>query len=118
MPRSVPEWVASHPDQAIPASVKLRVWNRCDGKCALTGRRLRVGDAYDFDHIRPLSMGGQHAETNLQLVGKEAHKEKSSAETTVRAKADRTRAKHLGVWPKGQKIRGRNSFQKRYQGET
>lgn len=97
--RSVPEWVGKTPDQEIPKRVKLRVWERCGGKCALTGRKLRPGDAYDFDHIIPLTLGGAHAETNLQVVSRDAHKAKTASDVKARAKADRVRAKHLGQWP-------------------
>jgi 5-methylcytosine-specific restriction protein A len=51
MTRNLPEWIAAHDDQAIPQRVKLRIWTRCGGRCALTGRKLRPGDAYQFDHI-------------------------------------------------------------------
>lgn len=101
--RSLPEWVADHPDQAVPQRVKLRIWERCGGKCALTGKKLRPGDEYDFDHIVPLALGGAHRETNLRVVSREAHREKSKAEVSAKAKADRTRAKFLGIYPKSKR---------------
>jgi 5-methylcytosine-specific restriction protein A len=107
MSRSVESWVATHDDQAIPMRVKARIWLRCGGKCALTGRKLRSGEA-DFDHIVPLSMGGAHAEANLQLVCRVAHREKTAAEAGPRAKADRIFAKHNGLWPESKaKIQSR-----------
>lgn len=100
MSRSVDEWIAASDDAAIPTRVKLRVWNRCGGKCALTGRKLQVGDDYDFDHILALCNGGEHREGNLQVVSRAAHREKTADDVKLRAKADRTRAKHLGIFPK------------------
>lgn len=112
MPRSVPEWIATSDDQAIPTRVKLRVWERCGGRCALSGRKLRPGDAYDFDHIKPLILGGGHREGNLQVVARDKHREKSAVEQTELAVADRIRAKHLGIRKtKGPKLQGRG-FQK------
>ena len=100
MSRAVPAWVAANPDQAIPPRVKLRVWERCNGRCALTGRKLRPGDAYEFDHIISLIMGGAHAEANLQLVSRGAHKEKTREDVAIKSKVARVRAKFLGVYPK------------------
>lgn len=96
MSRVVPEWVADHDDQAIPKRVKLRIFQRCAGKCAVTGRRVLPGE-FDFDHIVPLVLGGRHAENNLQVIWKPAHREKTAVDVASKAKADRIRAKHLGI---------------------
>lgn len=100
MSRSVDLWVGKDDDAAIPPRVKLRVWERCGGRCAITGRKLRPGDAYEFDHIIPLILGGAHAEANLQLVSREAHKEKTREDVAIKSKVARVRAKFLGVFPK------------------
>lgn len=94
--RAVPEWIADHPDQEIPRRVKLRIFDRYQGKCALTGRKVSAGE-FDFDHIKSLRNGGEHREGNLQLVYRPAHIEKTAEENAEGAKADRTRAKHLGL---------------------
>jgi 5-methylcytosine-specific restriction endonuclease McrA len=111
--RTVPEWSSDNPDAAIPKAVKARVWLRCEGKCALSGRKLGPGDAVDFDHITPLSMGGRHAEGNLQLVCRDAHREKTAEEAAPRAKADRIFAKHNGLWPKSKRPLQGRGFPKR-----
>lgn len=113
MTRAVPEWVADHPDQAIPARVKLRIWEREKGRCSLTGRKILPGDAFDYEHRKPLAFGGEHREGNICLALRDAHREKSAAELTAKAKADRVRQKHLGIYPKSPfKLRGRG-FPKR-----
>lgn len=97
-------WVGKHPDAAVPALVKARICLRQSGLCAITKVRLRPGHI-EFDHKTPLSMGGAHDEANLQAITDEAHKVKTRAEAAPRAKADRIRAKHLGLktpgsrWP-------------------
>ena len=49
----------------IPTSVKLEVWKRDGGKCAICG----VTDELHFDHIVPFSKGGTSlASTNVQLL--------------------------------------------------
>lgn len=114
--RSVPLWSSDNPDAAIPKAVKARVWLRCEGKCALTGKKLRPGDPVDFDHIVPLSMGGEHSEANLQLVCRQAHREKTASEAPARAKADRIRAKHLGIYPRSKRPIQSRGFAKRVEG--
>lgn len=106
--RSVPEWVGSSPDAAIPKAVKLRIWERCGGICQLSGRKLMVGDEVDFDHIKALADGGGHREFNIHIVWRPAHRIKSAQEAGPRAKVERTRAKHLGLWPEPKrKLQGR-----------
>jgi 5-methylcytosine-specific restriction endonuclease McrA len=95
----VPEWVGATPDSAIPTRVKLRIWERCGGRCAISGKKLMPGDAYDFDHIIALSSGGSNSEANLQLVSREAHKAKTRDDVKAKAKIARVKAKHLGLWP-------------------
>ncbi len=108
--RATEEWHGSSPDAEIPARVKLRIWTRCDGKCALTGKRIMPGDAYDFDHIKALANGGTHSEGNLQLVWREAHKAKTAADRGEQARVERIRKKHLGIW---EKPKGNNRLQSR-----
>ena len=112
MSRAVPIWVGKTDDSAIPQAVKLRIWSREGGRCSLTGRKIMPGEPFDYEHRVPLSMGGKHDETNIVLALREAHRKKTASEASARAKADRIKAKHLGVYPKGPKIPSR-PFQKR-----
>ena len=92
MSRAVPEWIATHDDQAVPRAVKARIFARCGGVCALSGVKLGPGNPPEFDHIRPLWEGGEHRELNLQAVSRQAHKVKSAADAPVKAKCDRLHA--------------------------
>jgi 5-methylcytosine-specific restriction protein A len=98
--RTVDEWIGSSPDAAIPPRVKLRIWERCGGKCHLTGHKIRPGDAYDFDHIVALCNGGEHRESNLAPALRAKHREKTAADVAEMAKIDRLRKRHLGLVPK------------------
>lgn len=105
--RSVPEWVATHPDQAIPKSVKLRIWDREGGRCYLSGLKINaLKDAFEYEHVIALAHGGEHRESNIRLALADAHKVKSKADAGITAKIRRTRAKHLGIHKSksGQKI--------------
>lgn len=103
MARSVEAWVGSSDDAVIPKRVRLRVFERYAGVCQLTHRKIRAGDEWDLDHRTPLRDGGKHAEDNLWPVLRSKHREKTAAEATARAKVDRLRAKHLGIWPKSKR---------------
>lgn len=110
--RAVEEWVGATPDAAIPDRVKLRVWNRHGGRCAITGRKLRANEA-EYDHIQALALGGRHAESNLRLVGSEAHRAKTADDRGQIAKADRIARKHAGLWPEPKRKLQSRGFEKR-----
>jgi 5-methylcytosine-specific restriction protein A len=95
MARTVTEWIGRNDDAAPPQSCKLRILDRQDNKCALTGHAFVPGDKIEYDHIVPLWLHGENREKNLHAVLGEAHKRKTKVEATVRAKVNATRAKHL-----------------------
>lgn len=111
--RTVPEWRGKTADSKPPAKVLDRLFLRQGGKCAITGRKMRPGDVRHADHIKPLKDGGLNAESNLQLVLADAHREKTSAENTARAKEKRQRLKHAGLWPKSPRPIQSRGFPKR-----
>jgi hypothetical protein len=76
------------------------VFLRHGGKCHISGRVIRPGEAWELEHVRPLHMGGENREANLRPALIAPHREKTAREATAKAKADRIRAKHLGIYPK------------------
>lgn len=98
--RAIEEWVGSSPDARIPQRVQDRIWLRYKGRCYLSGRKIMPGDKWELEHIRALSMGGEHRERNLAPALKEVHKAKTADEAKARSKADRMRRKANGTWPK------------------
>ena len=48
------------------------------GKCEHCGLTFKDGDKWEVDHILPKSMGGKHVFTNLQLLHKHCHDEKTA----------------------------------------
>lgn len=95
MARTVTEWKGKTDDSTAPELCRLRILDRQDNRCALTGHVFVPGDKIEFDHITALWLGGKNCESNLQAVLGEAHKRKTKAEATVRAKVNANRAKHL-----------------------
>ncbi len=97
MSREVPEWIGKTDDAAIPARVRLRVFERMGGKCHLSGIKIQPGDAWDIDHIVALINGGAHRESNLAPALRSEHRKKTAADVKQKAKNDRVRKRHLGI---------------------
>lgn len=113
--RAVNEWIADHPDQDIPKRVKVRIWERCEGRCHITGAKIdAVRDQFDFEHIRRLADDGEHRELNIALALRIPHRAKTARENSDGAKADRARLKHMGLWKKSKRpLRSRNTLKGR-----
>lgn len=107
MSRSIDEWIGKTDDTPIPPRVKARVFLAHDGRCHLSGRKITAADKWDCDHVRALINGGENRESNLAPALRDKHREKTADDVKIKAKVARTRAKHLGIWPKGQKIQSR-----------
>ncbi|WP_040677950.1 HNH endonuclease [Rhizobium mesoamericanum] len=91
--RSVEEWIGRTDDQKVPDRVRIRVLDRYDHKCYLTGQPIRPGDAWEIEHIQALILGGEHRENNLAPALAAAHKVKTAAEMKVKAKIARVAKK-------------------------
>lgn len=106
MTRSVPEWVATHDDQAIPPRVRIRLFEAAAGRCAVCSRKIGPADAWQADHIIALTNGGEHREGNLQVICDWCHKAKTREDVAIKAKGAKVRARHLGI-KAPPKMRGR-----------
>ena len=53
-------------------AVRKRVYAKADGYCQLCGRKITY-DEMTLDHIHPLAMGGEDAESNLQCACRECN---------------------------------------------
>jgi hypothetical protein len=95
--RAVPEWIAKHDDQAIPPRVKLRIFERENGICHLTGVKILPGDQWDADHKVSLILGGEHREANLFPALRADHRKKTATEMAVKSKVAKVRKKHVGI---------------------
>ena len=105
------EWIGKTDDSMPSKACKLRILDRQENKCALTGHVFRPGDKIEFDHITPLWLHGENREKNLHAVLGEPHKRKTKAEAAVRSKINRQTARNLGITKPAGKLRG-PSFQK------
>ena len=102
MARSVPAWIGKTDDTAVPPRVRLRVWDREEGKCHRCRRKIPVGDAWIIEHRHAIILGGANAEPNLCLSCSWCKPEKDAEDVAAKAETARVRSKHLGIRPPSQ----------------
>lgn len=109
--RSVEEWIGKTDDTPAPPRVRLRVFERYEGVCHWSGRKIRPGDAWDADHVIAIINGGENRESNLApiLRGK-SHKEKTAQDLAEKSKTYERRKKHLLGKKSKQPMRGWRKF--------
>ena len=95
--RSVGEWIGATPDAKVPASVRVRVFDRDGGICHVSSRKIMTGEPWDLDHMVALCNGGEHRESNLAPVLREKHPQKTRTDLAKKSKVTRLRQKHLGI---------------------
>lgn len=79
---------------------RAEIWSRAAGRCEKCGAKLKVGEG-EYDHVIPCALGGDATVNNAQLLCRVCHSKKTHKHDRPRiSKAERQRAKHLGLWPK------------------
>lgn len=99
MTRSTETWVATHDDQSIPPRVRLRVFEREQGRCHRCRRKLGPSDRWSIEHMIALANGGRHAEDNMAISCAWCKPLKDAEDVAIKAKGARIRARHVGVKP-------------------
>lgn len=97
MSREVPEWIGKTPDTPAPPRVRLRVFERYNGICYLSGRKIMPGDKWQLEHPLAIINGGENRESNLAPALVEPHKVKTAEDMAQKSKDYRVRAKHNGI---------------------
>lgn len=97
MPRTVTEWIGANDDSQPPPRVRMRVLDRYNGRCYLTGREIRPGDPWQCDHVLALANGGHNRESNLAPALVEEHAKKTAVDRAIKAKTDSVRKRHFGI---------------------
>lgn len=96
--RSVPEWIGRTPDSRPPPRVALRIFERYQGRCHFSGRRIMPGDNWDCDHVIALCNGGENRESNMApIIRGKPHKDKTAQDVAEKSRVYRSRAKHVGL---------------------
>jgi len=114
--RTVKEWRGKTDNSMPPPSVRLRIFKAHEGRCHLSGVKIRPGDKWDCDHLKALWDGGENRESNLAPALTKYHRVKSAEDQTVQATANRKQRKMLGIRDKSnswqQTLNGRPIKQK------
>lgn len=99
MSRSVKEWVAKTDDAKVPPRVRLRVFQKHDGVCHISGIRIAAGMLWDIDHVVALTNGGQHRESNLAPALRDKHKAKTAADVAEKSRVMAKAKANIGIKP-------------------
>jgi len=93
--RAVKEWIGKTDDTRPPPRVQLRILERHEFRCYLTGVEIRDGDRphIEFDHVVALVNGGENRETNLAPAFRKAHREKTKRDVAEKSKVRKKQAK-------------------------
>jgi 5-methylcytosine-specific restriction protein A len=95
--RSIDEWCGKTDDAAVPPRVRLRIFERYEGKCYLSGIKIRPGDKWELEHIQALCNGGAHREFNMAPALVAPHKIKTKADRREKSKVDRLKKANAGI---------------------
>lgn len=95
MARSVPEWIGKTDNTPAPPRVRVRVFERCGGKCGQCGRKIRPGEGWTLEHLIALINGGRNAESNLGVTCDWCLPAKNAADVAEKAKTYAVRSKHV-----------------------
>lgn len=95
--RDVPEWVGSHDDQTLPPRVKVRIFQKFNGRCATCTLQIAGKLRPAYDHIIALTNGGEHKESNVQLLCISCHATKTRIDVAEKSVMYHKKAKNIGI---------------------
>lgn len=109
MTRTLPEWIGKSADSAVPPRVRVRIFDRYEGRCQCgCNRKIMAGESWDAEDTIAIINGGERRESNLKPWLREHHKNKTAEDVAIKSRTYRMRAKHIGVERKrGPKIQSR-----------
>jgi 5-methylcytosine-specific restriction protein A len=91
------EWIGKTDDSRPPPYVRLRVFNKYQGICYLSERKIVPGEKWHVEHIVALCNGGENRESNMAPALVAPHKIKTKQDRATKAKNDHVRQRHLGI---------------------
>ena len=113
MSRSVPEWIGKTDDQQAPPRVRLRVFERHEGRCHRCNRKITPSDGWTLEHRIALVNGGRNAESNLCLTCNWCLPAKNAEDVAQKSHNAKVRIRHVGIKKPSRFAGGRNSRLKR-----
>lgn len=117
--RAVDEWVGKTDDAMPPPRVRLRIFERYNGICYLSGIKISPGMKWQPDHIIAIINGGKNCESNMAPALTEPHRVKTNADLKIKSKIARVRKKFTGASQTiGQRKAFQSKFKKKVNGEV
>jgi 5-methylcytosine-specific restriction protein A len=78
---------------------RVRLFDLHGGACHICNEKIRVGEAWELEHIVAWELTRDDSDGNVKPAHKDCHKTKTAVDVANIRKADRIRAKHIGAWP-------------------
>ena len=103
----------------ISTRERVAIFARANGVCHICGVAVKVGDAWEVEHIIPLALGGDDCGDNLAPAHLDCHARKTATDAAATARAKRLEAYHIGAdAPSRQPLPGsrRSPWKKRLDG--
>ncbi len=98
MIRALPEWIGKSADSPVPPRVRVRIFDRYEGRCCCgCNRKIRAGERWDCEDEVAIINGGERREKNLRPFLTEHHPKKTAADVAEKSRVYRKRSAHLGV---------------------
>ena len=97
MPRALPEWIGKTADTPAPQRVRVRVFERCYGRCGQCQRKIVTGERWTLEHIKALINGGENRESNLGVTCDWCLPGKNAADVAEKSASYRKRSAHIGA---------------------
>lgn len=107
MARATDEWRGKTDDTPAPPRVRVRVFDRCEGRCGQCGRRIAAGEKWTLEHLKALINGGENRESNMGVTCDWCLPAKNAADVAEKSRVYQKRAKHIGATGPKRKIPSR-----------
>src|ERR1700675_1296832 len=120
MSRSLPEWIGKRDGDPVPPRVRMRVFERFNGRCHKCTRSIRPGEPWTCEHLSALINAGQNREGNLGITCCNCLPLKNAADVAEKSQIYRKKSKHLGLRKSSRPVPGsRNTpWKKKMSGEV
>lgn len=111
MSRSVPEWIGATPNTPVPDRVRVRVFERYEGRCHACTRKIAAGESWVCDHFKALINGGENRERNLKPLCDWCDRNvKTPADVAEKSRTYKRKKRHLGLRRAKSPMRGWRRF--------
>ncbi len=95
--RTVTEWIGKTSDTPVPTRVRVRTFERKEGRCHRCKRKIFISDKWTCEHLTALINGGENRESNLGVTCGWCLPAKNAEDVAEKSKVYRRKKKHIGI---------------------